>query len=142
MEREGVRVGALQGAAGGWDAVVCTAAGSSLPIVSTVNKVTSVRGIVASHPYRAGEMNFGVSLCLAVAFPIGEAEFVSLMQSQRSLCGGIVRTPVCLLKPLVYVAFLDAAACSAAFVSVGFLLHPPAWEHPFCSMGLAVCSME
>lgn len=87
-------------------------------------------------------MNFGVSLCLAVAFPIGEAEFVSLMQSQRSLCGGIVRTPVCLLKPLVYVAFLDAAACSAAFVSVGFLLHPPAWEHPFCSMGLAVCSME
>lgn len=40
MEREGVRVGALQGAAGGRDAVVCTAAGSSLPIVSTVNKVT------------------------------------------------------------------------------------------------------
>lgn len=74
-----------RGAAGGQDAVVCTAAGSSLPIVSTVNShIGSWRCSIP--PLQGGGDEFWRQPLFCSCFPMGEGEFVSLMQSQRDLC--------------------------------------------------------
>lgn len=52
-----------------WFAQLQAAASPLFPLLT----VTSVHGIVASHPYWVGEMNFGGSLCFAVAFPLEKA---------------------------------------------------------------------
>lgn len=74
-----------RGAAGGRDAVVCTAAGSSLPIVSTVNSHIGSWHCSIS-PLLGGGNEFWRQPLFCSCFPMGEGEFVSLMQSQRDLC--------------------------------------------------------
>lgn len=74
-----------RGAAGGRDAVVCTAAGSSLPIVSTVNSHIGSWHCSIS-PLQGGGNEFWRQPLFCSCFPMGEGEFVSLMQSQRDLC--------------------------------------------------------